>query len=114
MAQTEKEWYGVKGLFRWYFKESGETSSIEERVVLFRASSFDEALDMAELEAARYCEEDPKANFRIEPLKWWNAYRVGEEVLTAGVEVYSRRSDTSLSGEAFVRRYYPESHEQQT
>lgn len=30
----QMDWYSVKGLFRWYFKENGRTILIEERVVL--------------------------------------------------------------------------------
>lgn len=101
-----KDWYSVKGLFRWYFKESGEPERIEERVVLFQAESLDQALDFAAAEAKRYCSPDPKANFQIEPMGWWRAYWVGEDPAT-GVEVFSRSCKTTLSGDAFIRRYYP-------
>jgi hypothetical protein len=106
----KREWYGVKGLFRWYFKSDGSTDSVEERVVLFRAMSFDEAISMAEDEAKTYCKNDRRANFRIEALGWWDAYLVGEEP-KSGVEVFSRLCNTELDGEAFVRRYYPKGHE---
>jgi hypothetical protein len=105
-----KEWYSVKGLFRWYMKESGETDQIEERVVLFLAENFDEALDMAEAEAKSYCQPDETANFSIEPVGWWRAYWIGEEPGN-GVEVFSRGSKTDLGGKAFVQRYYPEVHD---
>ena len=105
-----KEWYSVKGLFRWYMKADGSTERIEERVVLFEADSFDHALDLAEQEAMRYCENDELANFRIEPVGWWQAYWVGE-VPASGVEVFSRSALTALSSQAFVRRYYPKSHD---
>ena len=108
MEATEG-WYSVKGLFRWCLKSGGETERIEERVVLFRAKSFDDALDMAAREAKIYCANDRKANFRIEPVGWWHAYWLGEEP-ASGTEVYSRSSITKLSGHAFVRRYYPKSH----
>jgi hypothetical protein len=104
-----KDWYSVKGLFRWHFKESGETERIEERVVLFQAESFDQALDLAEAEGERYCLEDAEANFRIEPIGWWYAYWIGGQPAN-GVEVFSRGCLTKLGGEAFVRRYYPKSH----
>ncbi|WP_066262527.1 DUF4288 domain-containing protein [Hydrogenophaga flava] len=107
----EREWYAVKGLFRWYFKSDGSTDSVEERVLLFLASSFDEALAMAESEAQVYCADDPKANFSIESMGWWDAYRVEEEP-NSGVEVYSRLSKTNLSVDAFIRRYYPRSHDE--
>lgn len=103
------EWYSVKGLFRWYFKDSGETERIEERIVLLRADSFDHALDLAEEEAQKYCTEDSEANFRIEPVSWWHAYWIGNEPFD-GVEIFSRSCLTKLEGEAFVRRYYPKTH----
>lgn len=106
----KREWYAVKGLFRWYFKSDGTTDSVEERVVLFLAASFDDAIALAETEASEYCAEDPAANFRIEPVGWWNAYWIGEEP-KSGVEVYSRLCSTELSSDAFVRRYYPRSHD---
>ena len=113
MSENESEWYGVRGLFRWYFTESGETARVEERVVLFRAVSFDQALDLAEAEAVTYCSDavSDTANYRIESMKWWNAYRIGDENMESGQEVYSRLMDTSLSSASFLKRYYPKSHQ---
>jgi hypothetical protein len=105
-----KDWYSVKGLFRWYFKSNGETERIEERVVLFRANDFEEAIDLAQREAKKYCASDPKANFRIEPIGWWNACWLGHSP-ASGTEVFSRSSRTKLGARAFVRRYYPKSHD---
>lgn len=103
------EWYAVKGLFRWYFKDTGETERIEERVVIFFASGFDQALDLAEEEGSNYCAADDQANFCIEPIGWWHAYWIGSEPLS-GTEVFSRSCRTTLDGRAFVRRYYPKVH----
>lgn len=107
---SEKTWYAVKGLFRWYFKETGNTANFEERVVVFLASSFDEALDLAEQEAKTYCTEDPSANFRIESINAFMAYLI-DEPITSGMEVFSRLMDSDLSSERFLRRYYPKCHE---
>ncbi|WP_329743370.1 hypothetical protein [Dyella sp. A6] len=101
----------MKGLFRWYFKQSGETANIEERVVLFYAKSFDHAFELAEAEARGYCADDPSANFCIEPIGHWNACWLGHEPKN-GSEVFSRLCKTTLDSAAFVRRYYPKSHEQ--
>jgi hypothetical protein len=94
-------------------KDGGYTGQIEERVVLFQAENFDEALDMAEAEAEFYCKPDENANFLIESIGWWDAYWIGENP-SNGVEVFSRRSKTDLGGKAFVRRYYPKSHNADT
>jgi hypothetical protein len=104
------DWYSVKALFRWYFRDGGETARVEERVVLFRAGSFEQALDLAESEGRAYCIDNPEANYRIEPAGWWHAYWIGEAP-GHGVEVFSRGCATDLGAKAFVRRYYPRSHE---
>jgi hypothetical protein len=111
MIEQKKEWYAVKGLYRWYLKESGETLKVEERVLLFDTTSFDTAIDLAEKEAAEYCEEDEQANFLIEPMGWWNAYLIGEEKIESGAEIYSRLMSSSLGPEAFIKRYCPKSHD---
>jgi hypothetical protein len=105
-------WYSVKGIFRWYFKDTGETANFEERVVLFRAGSFEEALALATDEARVYCTEDKSANFKIESLGHFRAYLIDEKP-TQGVEVFSRLMDSKLSAPSFLKRYYPSSHEQQ-
>ena len=106
-----KEWYSVKGLFRWYFKSGGGTARIEECIVLFLAGDANEALDLAEQEATTYCTDDHPANFRIEPVGWWHAYWLGNEP-ASGVEVFSRSAITRLGSAAFLKRYYPKSHRQ--
>jgi len=69
-----ENWYAVKSVFRTDVTAAGATgprlSSFEERVVLFRAASFDEALRRAEEEAQKYAEEN----------RWPNAQ--GEDVRT--------------------------------
>lgn len=108
-----KEWYSVKGLYRWYMKANGQTDQIEERIVLFEAESFDHALDLAEAEAITYCAPDEGANFLIEPVGWWRAYWIGA-LPGNGVEVFSRGAKTDLESTSFVKRYYPKSHNQGT
>ena len=108
---SKTEWYAVKGLFKWYFKDTGATANVEERIVIFLAKSFDHALDLAEVEANDYCTGDETTNYRIEAMGWWNAYRIGEAHITSGIEVYSRLMETQLSGEAFIKRYFPKCHE---
>ncbi len=108
-----KEWYSVKGLFRWYMNDGGATERIEERVILFEANSFDDAIDLAEAEAKSYCCPDRSANFRIEPVGWWHAYWIGETP-ASGIEVFARGAKTELAADAFVRRYYPRAHSEAT
>lgn len=111
MPNSLRTWYAAKSLCRWYLKESGESRCVEERLVLFKASGFDEALKLAQAEVTEYCSHDaPTANFRIEPIDWLDVYLIDEHP-DEHVEVYSRLMDTTLSGDAFLRRYYPKSQD---
>jgi len=103
----EERWFAVKGLFRWYFKESGETSTYEERIVLIKAVDFDAALDKAEIEAKEYCVEDPEANFLIESLNKYSAHDILEEKLAHGTEVFSNRVETDISPNDYIKKYHP-------
>ncbi|HEY2052124.1 MAG TPA: hypothetical protein VGH03_22505 [Caulobacteraceae bacterium] len=93
-------WFGVKGLYRWYNKATGQTLNVEERVVLYAASDHDEALSLAEADASKYCSADPSTNFAIEPIGWWDSYEIGEVEINAGIEIHSRLLDKSLSSDA--------------
>lgn len=105
----ETRWYTVKGLFRWYMKETGETAKFEERVVLFRADCSDQAIAMAEKEAVSYCKADQKANFIIENLNIWMGYVLDDEKLENGSEVYSNLTDSDLTAKQYIKKYYPKS-----
>lgn len=96
-------WYTVSGLFRWYFKNTGETANFEDRHILIRATNFDEALDKAELEALEYCVDSSRANFSIESLGKHYAYEISEDELENGIEVFSRRFESNLSGDEYIK-----------
>ncbi len=102
-----KKWYTVKGLFRWYFKDNGETSQFEERIIIVKATSFDDALDKAEVEAVEYCEDDPKANFRIESLNKFSAYELMDKI-ESGIEIFSKRITSSLDSITYLKQFHLE------
>ncbi|PCJ96015.1 MAG: hypothetical protein COA45_11490 [Zetaproteobacteria bacterium] len=107
--ENEKEWFSVKGIFRWFMKETGGTSSFEERIVIFQAMSFDDAIKLAENEAKEYCKEDATANFKIESLGLWNAFSLSDGAIQNKTEVYSNLVDSDLSTKQYIEKYYPES-----
>lgn len=95
--------YSVKGFFRWYFKNNGDTAYYEERLIYVEAESFDQALDMAEQEAVEYCEDDEKANFTIEPLGQYRAFEIIDNLENI-TELFSERFETNLSKEEFINK----------
>ena len=76
--------------------------AFEERVVLFRASSFDEALAKGEAEAKRYAEGWPHPKI----LDHIVACSIHDEDLREGDEVWSCIRDLDISDEEFLRRIY--------
>ncbi|MFE5299407.1 hypothetical protein [Streptomyces sp. NPDC056632] len=99
MNQEQRSWYGVRSFYRWL---SWENRPYEERVVLFRAGSADEAVELAEREAAEYAREGD-----FEVLDMLQAYRIsdGDEEVGAGTEVYSQLHALDLPANEFLDRY---------
>ncbi|MGW1813774.1 hypothetical protein ACWCQM_09420 [Streptomyces sp. NPDC002125] len=99
MSQEPKAWYGARTFYRWL---SWENRPYEERVVLFRAASLDEAIELAGRESAEYAEEGG-----FEVLDMVQAYRIcdGDEEVGAGTEVFSALHALDLPANAFLDRY---------
>lgn len=107
-------WYTVKSLYRMEVLPTGASeprlSSFEERVVLIRASSFDEAMAKAEAEARTYQEEGAWTNKRGERVRTRflgavSAFAMADDV-SDGVELHSSILfvDPSVSDDQIVER----------
>ncbi|MGW2303283.1 hypothetical protein [Streptomyces sp. NPDC001809] len=102
MRNEPMAWYGVRTFHRWV---SWENSPYEERVVLFRARSLDEAVELGEREAAEYAGEGG-----FEVLDLVQAYRItddADEGVGAGTEVFSLLHAPDLPTGGFLERYDP-------
>lgn len=99
MKQEPKAWYSARTFYRWL---TWDNRPYEERVVLFRARSFDEAIELAERESAEYARESD-----FEVLDLVQAYRIsdGDEEVGAGTEVYSQLRALDLPANEFLDRF---------
>ncbi|MET9675751.1 hypothetical protein ABZY68_22045 [Streptomyces sp. NPDC006482] len=99
MNQEPKAWYGARTFYRWL---TWENRPYEERVVLFRARSLDEAIELAERESAAYAGEG-----EFEVLDMVQAYQIsdGDEVVGAGTEVFSKLHALDVPANEFLDRY---------
>jgi hypothetical protein len=86
-ASAEKN-YGVENIF-------------EERIIIVRAASHDEALRMGEAEADNYCE-----TYGVRSLKYIESFEVFEERLKLGVEVFSHLRGTQLDEDRYLKTYF--------
>jgi hypothetical protein len=101
--QPTPSWYSVRSIFRSDMIEDGKPRrTFEERVVLFRAASFDEALAKGEAEARHYAADwpHPKVFERIV------AFHVHDDELREGDEVWSCIRDSEETDEEFEQRVY--------
>jgi Domain of unknown function (DUF4288) len=100
-AGSNKTWFGAKTVYRHpaLEREPG-ASCYEERVVLICASDEDEALELAEAEAAQYADG---ADTRF--LGYTNVFRI-DDAIGPGAEVFSIMRTMTMSEDEFVTRFY--------
>ena len=99
----EQQWYSVRSTFRLDRTVDGKAERLfEERVVVFRAASSEEALARGRAEAKQYSEGEahPKMLEHIVAFCLW------EEELREGEEVWSCLRQSDESDEQFLDRVY--------
>ena len=97
---TMEPWYSVRCVFAFDGTSAGR-NNFEERVTLWRAESFDEAIAMAENDAVDYAE-----NVGGRYLGLAQAYHLAEDSLTSGVEVFSLMRESDLDPEDYLSRFF--------
>ena len=74
----------------------------EERITLWRARDFEHAIELAEAEAARYCED--LGDVRYAELA--QAYELDDDPSEQGAEVFSLIRDSELSPSDYIDRFF--------
>jgi hypothetical protein len=93
-------WYSVRCVIRLPFS-NGDTDSIyEERITVWRAASFADAISHAEREAADYA-----APLNGEYVGLAQAYHMFDELLD-GAEVFSLMRRSNLDADDYVARFF--------
>ena len=86
-------WYSARCIFRHTgFQSVGGVACYEERISLFRAESFEEAIRKAGKEAWAYASE----SCQVEYLGYLDVYHLFEEVINDGTEVFSLMRTSEL------------------
>lgn len=99
---AEPTWFAAKSLHLHKDLEGDRGACYEERIVLLRASSVDEALRKAGQEARRYARAQKGVDF----LGYLAVFHLASDELEDGLEVYSILRSVPLSKRDFIRRYY--------
>jgi len=98
---SAEPWYGAKCIFRHTnLPAEGGASVYEERIVLIRASSVEDALRMAEREAKVYATDG------IEYLGFVDLYHLATDRVGDGTELYSLMRTSPLKPRDYLNRFY--------
>jgi hypothetical protein len=100
-------WYGVRCIFQ-HGPDDPEATSYEERVTIWRARSFDEAIERAEAEAARYAADLQD----VTDLGLVQAFALPEPP-GQGAEVFSLIRDSPLPADDYLDRFFDTGRERQ-
>jgi hypothetical protein len=105
-VEPDDRWYAVRSLFRF----AGEPeSAYEERITLWRAGSFDEAMERARTEAEEYA-DFVGATYLAD---FGQAYHLADVPPRDGVEIFSLIRDSALAPTAYVDRFFTTGRERQ-
>jgi hypothetical protein len=96
-------WYSVRCLFR------HQPDIYEERITLWRAAGLDEAIALAEADAAEYARDVNDAEY----LGLAQAFRLFDTTLESGMEVFSLARDSPLEPSEYLDAYFDTGTERQ-
>lgn len=97
----DEPWYGAKCVFLHTAIESRPGQVYEERVVLIRASSFEEAISKAEQEAEEYARDAEGCSY----VGFVDIFHVYDERVGDRTEVYSLMRDSDLGVDQYIERF---------
>lgn len=109
MKKRQLDWYSVRCVFR-SAERSGrpKRNLYEERITVWRASSFDDAIKLAECDARQYAEDTDS-----EYIKFAQAFHVFPNKLTSGAEVFSLMRESNYSPKKYLDTYFDNGNERQ-
>jgi hypothetical protein len=100
---TDPGWFSVRCVFR-----DAERSLYEERITLWRADSFADAVASAEAEATEYA-----SSLDMEYLGLAQVYRLADEPSQPGAEVFSLMRVSPMAADEYVQRFFATGDERQ-
>lgn len=98
-----KEWYGARTIYRLdrYTSEYDSTFLYEERIVVTKATSFDNAIAQAEKKTANYAAES-----EITYLGFVNVFKIVDDSITNNTEIYSLVRESKLLSIDYLDRFF--------
>ena len=103
MNFEHEPWYGVRCIFSHGVVDDGARTLFEERIVLVRAESFDEAISKAEAEAENYAAD---LGGETQYLGEADAYHLALSEIVEGSEIFSLMRTSELGPKDYVSRFF--------
>ena len=101
---AKERWYAAQCIFLHSGTKRGPKRMYEERVVLFRAASFDGALEDAEKEAKDYCRDLDGCKF----VGCVDVFHIYDGKIGSGTEIFSAMQRSDLKPAEYLPLHYPE------
>lgn len=102
-SMKDTVWFGARTIYRVEKSNTvtSENKLYEERVVLFDANSFDEAITKAEKEAETYA-----SNTNLTYLGYVNVFALYNNKIEDGTEVYSLMRESELEADVYIDKFF--------
>ena len=99
---SDEPWYGVRAVFEHPDEEVGSGKHwYEERVTLWRATSLDEAIELAEAEADQYAAEN-----ECESTGLFQAFHIFTSEIGVGTEIFSLIRGSGLEVDGYLEAFF--------
>jgi hypothetical protein len=99
---NDEPWYGAKCVFLHTEIESSPGQVYEERVIIVRAESSDDAISRAEIMAGEYAKDVDSCSYT----GFIDIFHIYDEDIGDGSEVYSLMRTSDLSKDEYLNRFY--------
>ncbi len=103
MSADSPSWYGVRCIFK-----LGDQPLYEERITVWRAQSFEEAVELAEADAEQYA-----ATHGLDYLHLAQVFDQKSEIVGSGSEVFSLIRESPLTPDDYINRFIDTGSERQ-
>lgn len=104
----KEQWYSVRCIFKHLPRHDATKRNLyEERITIWKAKSFEEAVELAEIEAKDYADPDS------EYLGLAQVFNLFDEVLENGTEVFSLMRESNYTPKKYLDIYFDNGSERQ-
>ena len=100
---SDEPWYAAKCIFLHAETNGGHKQMYEERIVLLRARSFDEAIGRAEKQAEGYCNDLDGCKY----VGYVDVFHLTGGKLSDGAEIFSSMRRSDLKPKEYLNQFYP-------